>query len=276
MNSFIKDLIPPLLINSIKKLRRYHRTYSSFDEALKHCKNPSGYQDPHFVRYLVEQTKQFISGINQETDYILEDQTTIHTFLALPFISCHESINIVDIGGGCGLHYFQFKKVVRDRIRFNWAVVETPALCQASKSIENDELHFYENLDDAMKNSGRTDLVISSGAIQYFSDPRSILAQIINLKAKYVMLTRLSLALIDFDIITVQRSRYSQNGLEKLPAGFEDIIIEYPHTNMCEKDFVNIITKGYKIVVFLKDQSGAQHINNYPIKGYGVLLERIE
>lgn len=275
MNSSVKKLVPPLFLDLIRQIKRHHKTYPTFDEALKHCHNPSGYEDPDFINYLVEQTKEFAIKNNGEPFFILDDQSTIYTFLSLPFFLNNDLINIIDVGGGCGMHYFQFKKVVGDKIKFNWSIVETPALCKASKTLENNELHFYENFGDALGRSPDIDLILSSGAIQYFRDPRDILSRIIKANAKYIILSRLSLSQDGSDIITVQRSQYSHNGLEKLPRGFKDNIVEYPHTNMSEKDFNTIISNGYKIKLMLPDLSGVQHINNYAVCGYAVLLEKI-
>ena len=147
-------------------------------------------------------------------------------------------------------------------------------MCEAAKELENEELKFFNNLSKAANNLKNIDLIISSSSIQYFEDPRKILTEMINTGSHYILLTRLSFTLSDHDIISVQKSLLSQNGFEKLPDGYVDKVIKYPHTNMKELDFKNIIETKYKIKLQFDDQSGVQYINNYQSVGYGLLLER--
>lgn len=147
-------------------------------------------------------------------------------------------------------------------------------MSKAEKVLENEELKFFNDINKAANNFLKIDLIISSGVIQYFEDPRKILTEMINLGADYILLTRLSLTLSAYDVISVQKSLLSQNGFEKLPDGSVDKIIKYPHTNIKEVDFKTIIETKYKIKLQFDDPSGVQHINNHHSVGYGLLLEK--
>jgi putative methyltransferase (TIGR04325 family) len=274
MKKFAREIIPPFILKTVKYLLRFQRTYISYNEALKNCSNPNGYQDDELVRVLVEETKEYLITLDKDP-IKLDDQTTVYTLIPFTFLCSRKVINVLDIGGGCGMHFYPLKKVFSNKFKFNWHVVETNALSQAAKVLENDELKFFDNISKAVNSLERIDLIISSGAIQYFEDPRQVLKEIVEVGAEYILLLRLSLSTSNRDIISVQRSLLSQNGYEILPQGYKNKIIDYPHTNMNENDFHQILHTNYITKICLDDKSGVQHINNYPTIGYGLLLEKI-
>jgi putative methyltransferase (TIGR04325 family) len=274
MKKFAREIIPPFILKTVKYLLRFQRTYISYSEALKNCSNPKGYQDDELVRVLVEETKEYLITLDKYP-INLDDQTTVYTLIPFTFLSGHKTINVLDVGGGCGMHFYPLKKIFSNKFKFNWHVVETHALSQAAKVLENDELKFFDSISKAVKNLEGIDLIISSGAIQYFGDPRQVLREIVDVGAEYILLLRLSLSTSNRDIISVQRSLLSQNGYEILPLGYKNKIIDYPHTNMIENDFHQILHTNYITKICLDDKSGVQKINNYPTIGYGLLLEKI-
>ena len=274
LRKFIRELVPPALLKLVKYIRRIQTTYRTYDEALEECPGSLGYDDPEFASLMVEETRQYITTLENE-GYILADQTTIHTLIPISLFYDRGTLNIIDVGGACGIHYFPIKKLLGKNCRLNWSIIETKKLSEAAKVFENEELKFFSNISEAKEKYGKIDIIISSGTIQYFKDPRQILTEILNTGADFILLTRLSLSLTDRDIISVQKSRLSQNGFEILPEGYSDRIIKYPHTNMKESDFLNIIGSKYKIKMKIDDPSGIQRINNYKCTGYGLLLEKI-
>jgi putative methyltransferase (TIGR04325 family) len=273
LRKYVQELIPPAILNLVKYIRRFQITYTTFDEALEDCPGTLGYEDPEFARLMVEETRQYLSSLD-DTGFIPADQTTIHTLLPISLFHNRETLNIIDIGGACGIHYFPVKKFLGTSCRLNWSIIETKNLSEAAKVFENEELKFFTNIKQAKERYGKIDIIISSGTIQYFKDPRQILTEITDTDADFILLTRLSLSLSDRDIISVQKSRLSQNGFEILPEGYTDRIIKYPHTNMKESDFLNIIGLKYKIKMKIDDPSGIQRINNYKCTGYALLLEK--
>lgn len=66
----------------------------------------------------------------------------------------------------------------------------------------------------------------------------------------------------------------SENGSGRLPIGFTDKEIRYPHTNMCERDFMEIMGENYDLIQKFDEISGIRKVNEEPIVGYGVLFER--
>jgi putative methyltransferase (TIGR04325 family) len=269
----IHELIPPLAAKAFKQLRSIGKTYKTFNEALLECSGSLGYEDPELVNMIVEETKEYLLSLN-ESHYVSADQTILHILLPFSLVTDKKKVNVLDIGGSCGMHYFPVKKIFGHGPELKWHVAETKSLSEAARIFENEELKFFDNIKDACRHLDNVDIIISSGAIQYCSNPRTVLEEMIDSNARFILLTRLSLTLADHDIISVQKSLLSQNSFEKLPSGYIDKIIKYPHTNLVEEDFKKIIGTKYDIRIKFEDNSGIQRINFHKSVGYGLLLER--
>lgn len=271
IRSTLKDIIPPILLKTGRKLMSSNREYASYQDALRACSS-GGYEDNYLSEAIYEETKEYLR--EQSGQPIVADNTLAHILMAFSFLNSKNSFNIIDLGGSCGIHYFPVSRLLGHKFRFRWHIAETPSLVQYAREFENEELKFFTSVREAAASFDKADLIVSSGAIQYMSNPREALQEMLATRADFILLTRLSLSTADHDIFTVQRSLLSQNSFEKMPEGFSDRIITHPHTNMKESDFLKIIGTGYKIKLHIQDNSGLQDFNN-KCKGYGVLLEKM-
>jgi putative methyltransferase (TIGR04325 family) len=274
IKGLIKSFIPPILFAVFRNKQKVERLYLSYEDALKNCANESGYEEDDIVKVVLEKTKRFKNELENKTAFQV-DATTAYAMLVLN--KCFENtsqINVLDYGGACGAHYFTFRSFLNSKYRVNWIVVETTNMCKYAIELQNDELRFYDDIDLAVKKSGKIDLIFSSGTIQSVNDPRKVLHQLINLNTKYIFFTRLSLTKGAQDVISVQKTMLSENGIGSLPEPFKDKPVEYPHTNMPENEFEGILNKSYKVLYQFNETSGIHSVNDELIVGYGVLLKK--
>ncbi|HEX2921204.1 MAG TPA: methyltransferase, TIGR04325 family [Bacteroidales bacterium] len=272
LSSIIKAITPPFLFKQFRKLLTHRKRYKTYSEALIASSSSKGYEDPYLVRTIFEETKEYQNSLKEEKEIFI-DQTIILTLLPFSLIKNKETINILDIGGACGIHFYPIKKIFNEVHNLKWTIVETEALTRISKPFESEDLKFFSNVDEAAKTLKDIDLIIASGVIQYCENPKDILTKITRLGAEFVLITRLSLTTSKEEIITVQRSLLSQNSFERLPNGTIDRVIKYPHTTISESDFNAIIQEEYKIKLRFEDQSGILK-NNSDELGYGLLLQK--
>jgi len=245
--------------------------YLSYADALTHCNNDLGYEDTEIVEVVLEKTKLFKKKLDEEPIHIDASLAFGITVLNICMQPSNE-INVLDFGGACGANYFMFKKILSN-CKLNWCVVETSAMCKHAKTLENEELHFYDDIQLASQ-AGKIDLLFSSGTLMYLTDPREMLKKLTSINAKYIFLTRLSLITGNEDIVTIQQSLLSENGIGKLPGQFKDKIVKYPHTNISENYFYEILNKDYQLKATVEDQTGTRRIKGEPVVGYGVLFQR--
>jgi putative methyltransferase (TIGR04325 family) len=267
MKQFLKKSIG-LVLNQKKVVEK---TYASYEDALINCGGP-GYHDDTIAEIVLNKTIANIEELNR-VKYV--DMNLLNaSYIISILINSKKEINIIDIGGACGLPYFICKKILGDKVKLNWRVVETESMVRAASKLTQDGLSFYSDLDKCIAVNPSIDLIISSSTIPYLKSPAEYLLNITKINAPFIFLTRLSFSQTNKDIITIQRSMLSENGSGRLPDGFTDKEVRYPHTNMCERDFEEIMGSNYNLIQKFDEISGIRKVNNEPIVGYGVLFER--
>ena len=145
----IIKLIPPLVLDIIQSKQHAHK-YVNYKDALKLC-TESAYEENELIEVILKKTITFKKNINK----VPISTTSAFSLLSLinPIISNKNGvINVLDFGGACGAHYFQAKTVINDKIKINWAVVETPTMVKHAKQLETEELRFFDNFKNAFNN----------------------------------------------------------------------------------------------------------------------------
>lgn len=271
MNQKIDSIIDFLW--RLKNKRLFKKTYHSFGEALDNCKSHLGFEQDDLVRIIVKKT-----GAIQKKLFVEKDDTFSHhtiTTLLCSVAFRDGALNVLDFGGGSGLHFYYFKSVFGDSIKVKWCVVETPMMCKYVTEMQSDELMFFDNIADASAAMDSVDLVFSSGALQCVSNPVESITELMALGAQYMILSRLNLIADHDTVITIQRSLLSENGQGKLPEGFTERWVEYPNTILNEDIFLETIAPQYAIRMKYPDHTGVYKVNTYQVKGYSALLKKI-
>jgi putative methyltransferase (TIGR04325 family) len=248
--------------------------YPSYEEALKDCLNPLGYEEDDVVKVVLEKTKAFKIKLDDQEFFDMDATTSYAMFVINKCLQDSEFLNVVDFGGACGAHYFTFRKLLPSKVVLNWIVVETTNMVKYAKELESESLKFVDSLEVAQIQLGTINLLFSSGTIQSVEQPLKTLKALIDLKAEYMFLTRLSLNTNPKTLIVKQQTLLSENGIGPLPDSFTDRLIEYPHTNVPEQEFLETLKADYKVLIKFNDTSGIHRVKDESITGYGLLLHR--
>ena len=264
----INDFIPPVVLKLFKKQKKLLE-YKNYDNALKNCGN--GYEDNELCQMIAEKTIVYRKTLLQKPYFM---NTTNAFLVSALYQYCRRfsknEINVLDIGGACGAHYFETKLFFQENINICWNVIETQEMVRSAKKygLENNELCFF---DDFEKISIPIDFIYSSGTLQYVPDAYEYLTKLIEIKANFILFNRMMFNENDRDFITVQESKLSANGPGKIPDGYVDKIIKYPHTTLSYKRFTEKLEKQYKLEWVFDERSGVININNEKILGKGLL-----
>jgi putative methyltransferase (TIGR04325 family) len=158
------------------------------------------------------------------------------------------TLRVLDFGGAGGNHYSIARTALGADRDIRWNVVETePMVRAANRKLAGSGLKFFDNIAGAASDLDEIDLVFTSGALQYTPDPLMFLSMLLDLKARYLFITRTALNTVDKKAITLQRSRLSDNGPGSLPARFVDHEVEYPITFVGKATVEHLIRERYSI-----------------------------
>lgn len=233
------------------------KIYHSYAEAIADC-TQDAYQEKELIEVIFKKTLRFKNDLEAKPINMWV-QPAYGIISLLPFIK-QDVIKVLDFGGACGAHYFHTRKFIDNKL--DWNVVETPAMVQQAKELENDELTFSDNLQQR-----EVDLVFTSGTLQCVDDPFKYLRKLVALKARYIFFSRLALS-TGKTLYEVHTSKLSWNGIGDLPEGYTDRDVKYPFVIPSEKEFLNEL-KDYSIEVKFDDRSGVPVGEN--LVGYGLL-----
>ena len=242
--AIIRNWLPPAILNNIKNFKGsgvyFQGNYSNWQTAANVCQ---GYDDKEILAKVLASTLKVKKGeAVYERDSVLFDhiEYTWPVTSGLMWAAARSGgrLNVLDFGGSLGSSYFQNRKFLQTIPELLWNVVEQPHYVEAGRSyIEDGHLHFYQNIDDCLKENN-SNVVLLSSVLQYLQEPFEILDKLLSSK---------------IDTFIFDKTSYSKSsnvGLIKIQHVPENIYkASYPCHFFIEKDVVNHIEdRGYKLI----------------------------
>ncbi|MBN1104242.1 MAG: methyltransferase, TIGR04325 family [Deltaproteobacteria bacterium] len=195
-----KQLIPPLVIRSFQTWRSRETDpgpdlsgdYPSWSDAMAAS---SSYQST----IILDRTKAALLKVrsgeaNFERDSVLFDeiQYSWPLLAGLMWAAARSGgrLNVLDFGGSLGTTYFQNRVFLAHLPGVRWNIVEQPRHVAAGKEFfEDEQLRFYESVDDCLSETGPNALILS-GVLQYLERPYEVLGELLRLPIDHVIIDR--------------------------------------------------------------------------------------
>jgi putative methyltransferase (TIGR04325 family) len=218
----VKQFVPPILVSS------WHRLRSNLGvrewEYL-----PGGWPSPNDLGikgWDVEsiarvQKDKWSKSVNfTQGTGLPEDPRVQHTLLAYAYVltltaRMKDSVSVLDWGGGLG-YYCALGQALIPGIHIEYHCLETPAFCRAGRELLREAV-FYENESDCLRR--RYDLVLVSGALQYFQEWRQVVQRLGQVFQSYLFITRLPVVSHSGSFVVLQRP-YQHGYQTEYPAWF--------------------------------------------------------
>lgn len=267
----LKDFFPPIITDLVRKNQKI-ATYKSYEGALSRCSH-NAYQNEELCNVIADKTLLHIQSLKARPYQF--NPSTIYLAYALNYFANatgKRSISVLDFGGACGAHYYEVRNIVPSAISLNWIIVETEQMIRSavSRGLVKGEVSFVARIEDA---KSEIDFIHSSSALQYVPVPYDFLQKLINVGAKMILFNRMMFNKNNYDIITTQRSFLSSNGPGKLPQGYTDRPVKYPHTTMSNQKINSILVEGgYECFSEFNEASGKLSLGKEDIIGKGLLF----
>jgi putative methyltransferase (TIGR04325 family) len=185
-----------------------------------------------------------------------------------------KKISVFDLGGGGGTHYHVTRKLMDNKIKLKWAVLETPSMVAESKAISNQELSFFSEYSPAISFLESIDVALASSVFQYLDDPIEQLIKFVDLNADVIFITRTALTDDDSTLKVMQKSRLKDNGPGPLPENFQDSEIQYPLTVVSKELFIKTLSGKYTIIFEIEEDRDVHNIDGHSVNQYGFLCIR--
>jgi putative methyltransferase (TIGR04325 family) len=270
----IKKFIPPIVTdfiksNSILKLQK------KIDIILskKIVNNISSYDDSTIAEIVVQKSIIF-------RDKLFDKKSIQHSYLrsiiatVMAAISNNSNvINVLDFGGAGGIHYYIAKLAMGNSIQINWHIIETKAMVNAGRKIEDVQLKYFDSIESAQLEGHQYDLVFSSSALQYCPNQNEILEKLISLQAKHLFITRTPFSDNIISSSFIQYSKLSANGPGPLPLGYHDQIISYPVYFFNKQQFESKFKDKYALRFKIEEELNLFNVGSESVNYYGYFFD---
>ena len=260
MSPFIHSMTLSLRNRARRLLRGREgaRIFDSFDEALQACE---GFEHEMYLDVIDQKTRIYLQQLNTGELSIWE---TVSNNLCVLQAATHEhELRVVDVGGACGIHYFQFRRFAQavsvPLKELRWCVIETEEMISRAQSLANSELFFMSSLEDV---PWRPHLIFTSSTLQYFPDPIAQIETFVDIRPDMIYFARTSFSNLDYNLLTIQTTNLSDNGIGELPPGFAEQKISWPHTTLSKPLFDRVMMNGYHLVVTFADSSWSCRVHS--------------
>ena len=237
MYTLIKDFIPPILLKTLNKIRNsnygWKGDYATWESAKK---NATGYDsDEIFHRVKSSLLKVKNGEAVYERDSVIFDEIQyswqLLAGLMLAAAKNKGSLNVLDFGGSLGSTYYQNKKFLDQLDNVSWNIVEQKKFVDCGKKeFENEQLHFYYDIESCQKEQKTTVLILSS-ILQYIEKPYELLSEIL----KY-----------DFEIILIDRTPFTSRKKDS-------IVLQVVSSNIYNASYPCWIFNKEKFINFLEN-----------------------
>jgi putative methyltransferase (TIGR04325 family) len=194
--SYLKLILPSFIIKIIQQFfKRDIKFVGNYKDWSGAVHNSLGYSSKIIF---LKSKESFLKVLNGEAKYERDSVLFYSDSINYPLMTILSKIqnkkksclNILDFGGSFGSTYFQNKKILNNKKKFQWSIIEQSKIVNfCLKKKLNSNLKFYNSIKDYSRNNV-VDLVLVSSVLQYIETPFILLDQLIALKADYLLVLK--------------------------------------------------------------------------------------
>lgn len=198
MKKIIKSLIPPILLDIVRKIRTNKYGWEGDYLTWQDAKNSAtGYDTNRIleaVEYSLLKVKNGEAAYERDSVIFDEIQYSWQLLTGLMFVAAQSSgkLDVLDFGGSLGSTYYQNKKFLDKFDDVSWSIVEQKNFVEVGKEkFEDERLKFFYTVDEAIKRE-QSNILLLSSVLQYIEKPYELLDDILKNNFKYILIDRTS------------------------------------------------------------------------------------
>lgn len=211
MKKLIKDLIPPVFLRILSSLLIKNKSTfkGSFNSWIEAKNLSSGYDHHLILEKVINSTLKVKRGeVAFERDSVVFDdiQYSWSVIAGIMWAAAQNKgrLAVLDFGGSLGSSYFQNKKFLNELIGVRWSIIEQSHFVEVGKKIIEDEnLKFYETIEECLKYE-RPNVILISSVLQYLDNPLEVLTKLFEINANLLIIDRTPFSKRTTDEIMIQ------------------------------------------------------------------------
>ena len=206
MIDIIKDLVPPIVVKLIKKIKKNNKIFKTWSEA---SKNSTGYDSEVILKKVKEALLRVKNGeAVYERDSVLFDKIEYSWPLLANLLwvasQNDNNLKLIDFGGSLGSTYFQNLNYLKHLNCLRWNIVEQKSFVDCGREFFEDEnLNYFYSIKECLEFQN-PDVILLSSVLQYLEYPYDFLEELIAYNFSYIIFDRTAFNHNSRDVLTVQ------------------------------------------------------------------------
>ena len=215
IKKIIKKITPPIFIDVMRYFKKNKKQciywggdYESWALAKQACE---GYD----TDVILNQCKNALLSVKNgekvyERDGFVFDEITyswpLLATLQRVALENNGELCVIDFGGSLGSSYYQNKDFLKTLKHLKWCIVEQPHFVECGKLyFQNEQLHFYDSVEDCLKEN-KPHILLLSSVLPYLENPIDWINKFIALNLSYIVIDRTGFIDGPSTILTIQKT----------------------------------------------------------------------
>ena len=268
---FLRAWLPPVLMNSLLKLRCKQNFYKGHYELWSDAASiSSGYETEEILAKVLASTMKVVRGeAAYERDSIpfnkIEYSWPVTAGLMYAAAKSSGELNVIDFGGSLGSSFFQNRHFLEGLQKMTWSVIEQSHYVLAGiKHVQYDNLRFYDSVDQSI-NENIPNVFLLSSVLQYLPDTAQIFKEVDNSGATILIVDKTPFSQLDKDIISIQivpKNIYHAS---------------YPMKIFSKNKFIQTINSRWRLIEEFDNQESIQTTSlGLKFSFSGMIFERVD
>ena len=268
---FLRAWLPPVLMNSLLKLRCKQNFYKGHYELWSDAASiSSGYETEEILAKVLASTMKVVRGeAAYERDSIpfnkIEYSWPVTAGLMYAAAKSSGELNVIDFGGSLGSSFFQNRHFLEGLQKMTWSVIEQSHYVLAGrKHVQYDNLRFYDSVDQSI-NENIPNVFLLSSVLQYLPDTAQIFKEVDNSGATILIVDKTPFSQLDKDIISIQivpKNIYHAS---------------YPMKIFSKNKFIKTINSRWRLIEEFDNQESIQTTSlGLKFSFSGMIFERVD
>jgi putative methyltransferase (TIGR04325 family) len=208
LKSIVRELCPPVFLRVARAFRKtapaapsarvgFFGDYGSFEEALEDC--GADYQSDGILDITRRNTEKIRASDQSDIPPVLAPFLSSF-FLAISDVG-RDTVSVIDYGGALGAHYFHVRRLLPEKYKLRWLVVDLPRTARIGReAFGSEELSFADELDPNVE----ADIVLASCVFQVLPSPHDTIKRLLSIDASHFIFPLIPLTEMEDDRLTVE------------------------------------------------------------------------
>ena len=257
----LRAIFPPAVLKWVR--------WVSYKINVNRLRGFEGYMDLALIKLVFAKTANFSSEITHNKQL---DINSARLILPFAFMQKAKTLNILDFGGGAGIH-FEVAKLSFPNQQFHWVVVESLNFVQCGISQVSPELKFRSSISEAVSLNSHFDLVVASSSLQYTENPISYLQELCAIGAPYLYITRQILSDTHKFISFNQITKLGDHGPGQVPFEFSNKKTMHKLIAAPVELFEETLEKKYSILLRIKEEQNIHEFSGHQLNYFGYMCK---